>query len=123
MIVRSEEELANAIENGTESVEIEGDLAKGVIRIKYVEKAAWLVAISAIGAAVAFALAAPATAGTSLVASPLFAATGAVSTLGFSATATAISIAVAAGGVGVLNRLRDYDMEKISDTHVKLTKS
>lgn len=79
-------------------------------------------AVSTIRATAALALAAPAIAGAVMVASS-FAATGAVSTLGFSATATAISMAVAAGGVGVLNRLRDYDMEKISDTHVKLTKS
>lgn len=122
MIVRSEEELANAIENGTESIEIEGDLAKGVIKIKYVGKAAWLVAIGAIGVAVASLMVSPATAGVSAGFAAASAA-GAVGILGAATTATAISIAVAAGGVGVLNRLRDYDMEKISDTHVKLTKS
>ena len=119
MVVCTEEELAEALKSGTESIEIEGDLAKGVVRIKYTGQAAWVIAI---GAAVALALAAPATAGAGIVASP-FVATGAVSVLGFGTTATAISIAVAAGGVGVLNSLRDYDLEKISDTHVKLTKS
>ena len=122
MVVHSEEELANAIENGTESIEIEGDLAKGVIKIKYVVKAAWLVAIGAIGVAVASLMVSPATAGVSAGFAAASAA-GAVGILGAATTATAISIAVAAGGVGVLNRLRDYDMKKISDTHVKLAKS
>lgn len=121
MRVTTEKELAKAIESDTEFIEIEGDLAKGVIKLKYVGKAAWLVAIAAIGAAVALVLATPATAGITSGFAAVSAA-GAVSILGLSAT-TAIGIAVATGGISVLNRLRDYDMEKISDTHVKLTKA
>ncbi|MDE7316236.1 MAG: hypothetical protein K2N12_00655 [Helicobacter sp.] len=122
MVVRTEQELAKAIEGGMNSIEIHGDLARHTIGIKATGQVAWLVAIGAIGVAVASLMVSPATAGVSAGFAAASAA-GAVGILGAATTATAISIAVAAGGVGVLNRLRDYDMEKISDTHVKLTKS
>ena len=122
MKAMTEKELAEAIESGANSIEIYGDLARHTIGIKATGQAAWLVAIGAIGVAVASLMVSPATAGVSAGFAAASAA-GAVGILGAATTATAISIAVAAGGVGVLNRLRDYDMEKISDTHVKLTKS
>lgn len=122
MTARTEKELANAIENGANSIEIYGDLARHTIGIKATGQVAWLVAIGAIGVAVASLMVSPATVGISAGFAAASAA-GAVGILGAATTATAISIAVAAGGVGVLNRLRDYDMEKISDTHVKLTKT
>ena len=46
----------------------------------------------------------------------------AVAILGPGAATAAVSIAVAAGGIGVLNRLRDYRMEKISSEKVILHK-
>ena len=122
MKAMTEKELAEAIESGANSIEIYGDLARHTIGIKATGQVAWLVAIGAIGVAVASLMVSPATAGVSAGFAAASAA-GAVGLLGAATTATAISIAVAAGGVGVLNRLRDYDMEKISDTHVKLTKS
>ena len=122
MTARTEKELAEAIESGANSIEIYGDLARHTIGIKATGQVAWLVAIGAIGVAVASLMVSPATAGVSAGFAAASAA-GAVGILGAATTATAISIALAAGGVGVLNHLRDYDMEKISDTHVKLTKS
>lgn len=116
MKATTEKELAEAIESGASSIEIYGDLARHIIGIKATGQVAWLVAVGAIGfaAALLFKIS-PGTIAKY--------AAGAVGILGLSATATAISIAVAAGGVGILNSLRDYNMEKISDTHVKLTKS
>ena len=122
MKAMTEKELAEAIESGANSIEIYGDLARHTIGIKATGQVAWLVAIGAIGVAVASLMGSPATAGVSAGFAAASAA-GAVGILGAATTATAISIAVAAGGVGVLNRLRDYDMKKISDTHVKLTKT
>lgn len=64
-------------------------------------------AIGAIGVAVYSIIAAPVTGGTSTVVAGLTAST-AVSTLGLGTTTTAILIAVGAGGVEVLNSLRQY---------------
>ncbi|TSA85757.1 hypothetical protein [Helicobacter mehlei] len=77
------------------------------------------VVIGAIGVAVTALLV---TGGTVAPASGVVAG-GAVAVLGFPATTSAVAIAFAAGGVGVLNKLRGYDLKKISDTHVVLTRS
>ena len=58
--------------------------------------------------------------GTSSVASS--AAAGAVAILGGKTTISAIAIAIAGGGVGILNKLRKYRIEKISDKHIILHK-
>jgi len=103
-MITTEKELAEAIKNNEDTLEIEGDLIKKVLKIKATGKVAWVVAIGAISVAVVSILA---TGGTSAPVSGAM-ATGAVAVLGISTTASAISIAVAAGGVGVLNRLREY---------------
>lgn len=76
-------------------------LAEVAARIKYTWQAVWIIAIGAIVVAAALALSALTTAGVGIHCHDV----------------------LAAGGVGILNSLRDYNMEKISDTHVKLTKS
>ena len=76
-------------------------LAEVAARIKYTWQAVWIIAIGAIVVAATLALSAPTTTGAGIRCHDV----------------------LAIGDVGVLNRLRDYDMEKISDTHVKLTKS
>ena len=107
--VRTEKELATQIENNADMIIIEG-------------KAAWIVAIGAIGVAVAGILAAPATGGVTSSAAFLM-APAAVTTLGLPSATTAILIAVAAGGVGVLNKLRDYDIVEENDKRVKLKRN
>ena len=126
MSVKNEEELAQAIKNGDDSIEVEGDLAEKTFKIKATGKVAWAIAIGVIGVATVAILKLPAkTGGTGLLAKG-FIATGAgataVGVLGIPTVITAISIAVAAGDVGVLNKLRNYKLEKISDTHIKLLK-
>ena len=107
--VDNEQKLADAIKNGEDTIEIEGDLKEKVVRIKATGKIAWTVAIGAIGVAVCMMLLAPATGGTT--AGPAaFAAPAAVAILGGPATLSCIAIAVAAGGVGVLNKLRSYKL-------------
>ena len=112
-------DLASAIKHEQSTIEVEGDLAKHVIRIKVTGPVAWGVCIAAITVAVASIVAAPETAGTSsFIGLPAMA--GATATLGMGTTIAAVTIAVAGGGVGILNKLRDYDMEKISDDKVIL---
>lgn len=124
--VKTEKELANAISNGADFIEIEGDLAKKTIRIRAVGKVAWAIAFSAIGIAVYATIttvgtggtAAPATAPTSA-----FAAASAISILGVSTTMTAITIAVSAGGVAVLTSIRnEYKEVSRSDNLLVLKK-
>lgn len=129
MSVKNEKELAQAIKNGDDYIEVEGDLAKKTLKIKATGKVAWAIAIGGIGVATVAILTLPATTvatgGVGVLAKG-FVTTGAGATaagvLGIPTAITAISIAVAAGGVGVLNKLRNYKLEKISDAHIKLLK-
>lgn len=107
MAVTTEKELAKQLEANAERIEIEGNLGNKIIRIKATGKVAWAIAFGAIAVAVAGVIAAPATGGASGTAS-LFAAPAAIGILGSSATLAAISIAVAAGGIGALKKLRKY---------------
>lgn len=119
MAISKEEDLAKALEQGQDSIEIEGDLAKQVVRIKATGTVAWAVAAGAIGVAVVLAV------GSGGAAAPASAVVGAaaVGTLGFSAAAAAVAIAVAAGSVGVLTTLRSYDIVSQSDDRLILKKS
>ena len=67
------------------------------------------------------AIAAPATGGTSGIASFLV-APAAVSVLGGATTTAAIGIAVTAGGVGALNKLRKYKIVENDDNKLILKK-
>ena len=117
--VTTEEELTNAIKNNEDTIEIEGNLANKTIRIKATGKIAWAIAIAAIAVAVGGILLIPASGGTSSVASGA-AISGAVSILGGKVTLSAITIAVAGGGIGILNKLRKYRIEKVSEKHIIL---
>ncbi|EJD6111621.1 hypothetical protein ACX7S9_002504 [Morganella morganii] len=123
MNITTEKELAQALKNNEDSITIEGDLARKTVRIKATGSIAWIIAIGAIGVAVAAVLA---TAGTGGVATPISGAVGfsaagaAVGVLGTSATYSAIAIAVAAGGIGVLNKLRRYKIVDKSNDIVVL---
>ncbi len=108
-MIKTEKELAEAIEKGQETIEIEGCLSG---------KVAWIVAIGAISVAVVAVLA---TGGAATPASGIV-AIGAVATLGLPVTITAMSIAVAAGGVGVLNKLRSYTIIEKNNNRVILKK-
>lgn len=130
MQVKTEEELAKAVNNNENRIEIEGDLAEKVIKIKASGNVAWAVAIGSIGIAVIAIISlfknsesknsqSPKVA---FVASGIGATTaaGAVGVLGLATTISAIKIAVSGGGKDVLKKLRNYKMEKISDTKIVL---
>ena len=121
MKIRTEKELGEALKNDQNRIEIEGDLSRKVIKIKATGKVAWVIAAGAIAVAVAAVLATPATGGASN-ALHFIAAPAAAATLGISVTSSAIAIAVAAGGIGALNKLRRYSLEKNPDGSVTLKK-
>ena len=109
--MRTEKELGEALKREEDTITIEGDLVNKVIKIHGTGKTAWGLTIGAIGVAVVSVLATVATAGTSTP------ATGSAALISGGA---AVSIAVAAGGVGALNKLRDYNLTKINDNKVIL---
>ncbi len=104
LAIRDEKELGEALKKKQDTIEIEGDLARKVIRIKATGKVAWVIALGGIGLALAVFMS---TGGTG---APVSAAMGltAVSTLGIGAATSAVAIAAAAGGVAALNTLRSY---------------
>lgn len=126
MKVKTEEELAKAVNNNENYIEIEGDLSNKVFRIKAVGSVPWIVAIGSIVVATVAVISLPKISQpkAGFMASGIGAATagGAVAILGLAATTSAIKIAVAGGAIGVLKKLRNYKMEKISDTKLILKK-
>ena len=129
MSITTAKELGQAIKEEKDTIEIEGDLCKKVIKIKATGTVAWGVCIGALGIAIGTKIVQAATTPidfATLGASAAFkgfvaTSSGAVAatTLG-SATTTAISIGVAGGGVGSLNKLRDYRLEKVNDKKIVL---
>lgn len=120
--VRTEKELADAIEREEDTIEIEGDLSNKTVKIRATGNVAWAIAIGAIGLAVYAAISMAATGGTDApLAAPAVAAGAAASVgvMGTAATYSAIAIAVSAGGIGVLSKLRKYrEISRTGDTLV-----
>ncbi|EDO8526933.1 hypothetical protein GTH14_04250 [Campylobacter jejuni] len=130
MQVKKEEELAKAINDNKNYMEIEGDLANNIFKIKATGNVTWVIALGSIGLA-AVAIIYHSKNNSSSHGSKLsFAAGGigvatagvAVSILGLATTISAIKIATAGNGKEILEKLRDYRMEKISDTKLILKK-
>lgn len=117
--IRTEKELADALASDQDTIEIEGDLANKVFRIRATGKVAWAVAVGAIGVAVVATLAAPATGGMSEGVA-LGVAPAAIGVLGVSATFAAVGIAVKTGGVAALSKLRGYREVSRKDDHLVL---
>lgn len=109
--VKTEKELGEALKAGEDEIEIEGDLAQRTIRIRATGKLAWAVAFGALGIAAVAVYATIGSAGTSTSVTGSMAfisGSAAAGILGVTTAATALSIAIAAGGVGALTRLRKY---------------
>lgn len=122
---KTSKELGEALNNNEAYIEIEGDLANKVMRIKATGKAVWGVCAVALGAAITLGIVAVATTpvpplgGASLGFAGV-AAVPVVTVLG-PAAATAVAIGVAAGGIGALNTLRDkYKIIKKEERHIIL---
>jgi hypothetical protein len=114
---RTASELGQYVKKGESEIVVEGDLVNHVYRIKVVGKLAWAVCGVALGAAIYFAMATPAAtvatapaAGAGGVVSfgaSVSTAAAAVTVLGVPATVAAVTIGVAAGGIGGIMSLRD----------------
>lgn len=113
--------LGKALKDNKDEIIIEGDLKNKVLRIKATGKVAWAIAIGAIGVAVVAILLTIETGGTSSIAAAAV-APAAVSVLGVETTIAAIGIAVVAGGVGALNKLRKYKIVENDDKKLILKK-
>mgnify|MGYP000470627737 FL=1 len=121
----TEKELGEALKRGESTIEVEFDLQNKVLKIKALEKGAWAVCVAAIGVAVVCGVVTISTAGTATVPSAFVAAPAVVtvsSFLGMPTAISAIGIAIAGGGVGALNKLRGYRVEKVSDEKIILHK-
>lgn len=120
-----EKDLGKALKEEQESITIEGDLKEKVIKIKVTGKVAWMFCISALTVSVGAILVTLGSGGTAAPASAFVGApalAGTVAILGVPAATSAIGIAVAGGGVGTLNKLRKYRVEKVSDNKIILHK-
>lgn len=129
IIVKDSKTLAKALKEGQDSIYVEGDLKNKIIRIKVTGKVAWAVCFAAIAGAVALYFMTPAATATTGVGGVVSftgsAAVGAtaVTILGIKATTVAISLAIAAGGCGILTSLRNnYKIIKKDDNGILLKK-
>ena len=114
-IVTTSKELGQAIKQEVDTIEIHGNLAEKTFRIKATGKVAWGIAAGAIATAVVLAIHTPAA---TVATAPAGGAGGAISFTGSAlstgaagvilgpAAITAVAVAVAAGGIGVLTKLR-----------------
>ena len=125
--MRTERELAEAIKRNDNEIVIEGELGNKVIRIKATGAVAWGACIMGIGGIVALGLATIGSGGTAtpitvpIMGSALVAtAPLAVTTMGLPATISAVGIAIAGGGCGILNKLRTYRVVKVGSNKVIL---
>lgn len=126
MKVNNEKELGKALHEEKDSIEIEGDLANKVIRIKATGKVAWGVLIGSLAAAIPLVIVTVTSAGTATpatVPAVMGIMAPSIATMGAGATYSAVSIAagaaIAAGGVSAipaaksaLGMLRKYKLTK-----------
>lgn len=130
IICTTPEELAEAIERREDSIIIKGDLENKIFIIKITGKVAWTVCAAALAIAIACYIATPEAA---VVTAPAGGVGGVISfTGGMASTAVAattlgtavgpaVAIGVAAGGIGVLNTLRDrYDIVERTGNYIRL---
>lgn len=120
--VKSAKELGEEIRNGADTIEIEGDLAKKIIRIRATGKVAWVVAFGAITVAAASVLLAPTPAELPVMTANFIAAPAAISILGASAALAAVSVALGARSVAALTKLRRYKEVSRADSHLVLAR-
>lgn len=125
MKVKNEKELGEALKSNVDVIEVEYDLKAKVLKLKGIGDIAWGICIAAMTVAVMAIVATTVTAGTAVSVSTFIAtpALASVSTiLGMPTTVSAVSIAVAGGGVASLNKLRDYKVEIISADKIRLVR-
>ena len=124
IFMTTEKELAEALKKNPDTIEIEGDLARKVVKIKATGAVTWGACLVMISFCAFSAAATVATAGTAAPATtiPTTLSLGVAATAwGVPTATTAVSIAIA-GGIRSLDKLRKYKLTKISDEKIRLTK-
>lgn len=127
-ICKSYKEVSDEIKKNADEILIEADAGKHILRIKATGTVAWGVCLASLGFAIAAILAAP----VAVKADPIVGGAQFVSGAASSVVATsilgtsavpAITLAVAAGGVGVLTKIRDkYVVTENNKEFVKLVR-
>ena len=114
-VVKDEKELAQAIKNDVDYIEVEGGIKDFFIKVKGTGKIAWTLCIGclAIAAATTAYMVTKEDGDIKKTAVAAISATAAI--LGPTTAATCVMMAVAAGGVDVLNKLREYRIEEQGD--------
>ena len=109
-VVKDEKELAQAIKNNVDYIEVEGGIKDFFIKVKGTGKIAWTLCIGCL--AIAAATTAYMVTKEDGDIKKAISATAAAGILGPTTAATCVMMAVAAGGVDVLNKLREYRIEE-----------
>ena len=136
MSVTTEKELGKAIHNNEDTIEIEGDLVKKVIKIKATGKVAWGVCIGSLTIGIIATVAAmipdpaePVEAGVAGISYGISAVTLGIATtsaisigIAGAIAAGATGVAVGSAGIKILNKLRKYKIVEKSDKRLVLKK-
>lgn len=119
MVVRTEKQLGEQIKAGASRIEVEGPLVKKVKKIHKTGKTAWKVCAAALTVSMVTVSIAVATGGAgSVIAVPTFMPV--VTVIGMGPAVSAALIGVAAGGIGGLNKLRNYSIVSYSQERLVL---
>lgn len=121
MTITDEKELGKALQDGIDSIEIEGNLKDKVLRIKASGKVAWVIALGAIAIAVIVALS-NTLANIGEANKVLMESTDSAPHLWLGGVWILVGIAVVAIIVAMLNKFRGYKLEKVSNTRIILRK-
>jgi hypothetical protein len=117
MVVYSNKDVGEAIKKEVDTIEMsrESEAGKTVYKIKATGNIAWGVCFAALAVAIVAIIVMPVTGGASAIPAGAVGFIGtpiAIGVLGGPAAVGAIVIAVAGGGVGILNKLRRYKMKE-----------
>lgn len=128
-MVKNEKDLADAINQNQDYIEIEGDLANKVIKIKATNKIAWGVLISVTAVAIVAIIYKDKQSPNNITeemnkisAVTKYIPSNLIESIGAGVVASIVAIAISSGGITALYKLRNYKLEKISDQHIKLIK-
>lgn len=121
MEARNESELGKALRNNDETIELHGDLARRIRKLKALSHVLWCICMSLLAITISAVLLSPAAPGVSAVAG-LVAGTPAAGILGVPTAVTAVLTAVSGGGTAVLSKLRNYRMTVLTENHIILNR-
>lgn len=120
-MIDNSKDLGKAMKDEKDNIEIEFDYGKKVVKIIGTGKIVWGIAAASLASAVAAIMITLGSGGTSAPATATyasFAGSTAALTLGPTVAYTALTIAVAGGGMSALNKLRKYKVIKKRDRYI-----